>query len=456
MSGSNDSAPRSRGWLSRLGLRSREQRSWAMYDWANSAFAATIMGAVLPIYFARVAAGDLPGNLATAYWGYTTAIGMTIIALAAPVLGAMADFMGAKKRFLAAFMSLGVTATASLYFITHGEWLLASVLFIFGNIGFAGANVFYDSLLPHVALEEEVDRVSTAGYALGYVGGGVLLALNFAMVMKPGIFGFADTGIAARAAFVSVAVWWAGFSIPLLRDVREPPRRLEADETGEAERISAVRAGFRRLFETLGEIRQHKELLKFLIAFWLYTDGIGTIIKMASIYGAEIGLGQNTLIGAFLVVQFLGIPFTFAFGALAGRIGARNGIYIALAVYALISAFAYFMSVAWHFWVLAVAVAMVQGGSQALSRSLYATLVPRGKSSEFFGFFSVFAKFAGIFGPALLGWVAAVTGSGRYGILSLVIFFVGGSIMLSRVDIEAGRRAAAEEDAELVPVDGGR
>jgi UMF1 family MFS transporter len=456
MSDSNDSAPRSRGWLSRLGLRSREQRSWAMYDWANSAFATTIMGAVLPVYFARVAAGDLPGNLATAYWGYTTAIGMTIIALASPVLGAMADFMGAKKRFLAAFMSLGVTATASLYFITHGEWVLASVLFIFGNIGFAGANVFYDSLLPHVASEEEVDRVSTAGYAIGYVGGGVLLALNLAMVMKPGIFGFADTGIATRAAFVSVAVWWAGFSIPLLRDVREPPRRLEADETGEAEGISPVRAGFRRLFETLGEIRRHKELLKFLIAFWLYTDGIGTIIKMASIYGAEIGLGQNTLIGAFLVVQFLGIPFTFAFGALAGRIGARNGIYIALAVYALISAFAYFMSVAWHFWVLAVAVAMVQGGSQALSRSLYTTLVPRGKSSEFFGFFSVFAKFAGIFGPALMGWVAAVTGSGRYGILSLVIFFAGGIIMLSRVDIEAGRRAAAEEDAELVPVDGGR
>ncbi len=456
MSDSNDSAPRSRSWLSRLGLRSREQRSWAMYDWANSAFATTIMGAVLPVYFARVAAGDLPGNLATAYWGYTTAIGMTIIALASPVLGAMADFMGAKKRFLAAFMSLGVTATASLYFITHGEWVLASVLFIFGNIGFAGANVFYDSLLPHVASEEEVDRVSTAGYAIGYVGGGVLLALNLAMVMKPGIFGFADAGIATRAAFVSVAVWWAGFSIPLLRDVREPPRRLEADETGEAEGISPVRAGFRRLFETLGEIRQHKELLKFLIAFWLYTDGIGTIIKMASIYGAEIGLGQNTLIGAFLVVQFLGIPFTFAFGALAGRIGARNGIYIALAVYALISAFAYFMSVAWHFWVLAVAVAMVQGGSQALSRSLYTTLVPRGKSSEFFGFFSVFAKFAGIFGPALMGWVAAVTGSGRYGILSLVIFFAGGIIMLSRVDIEAGRRAAAEEDAELVPVDGGR
>ncbi len=228
--------------------------------------------------------------------------------------------------------------------------------------------------------------------------------------------------------------------------MREPPRRLEA---GEAARINPVRAGFRRLFETLGEIRRHKELLVFLVAFWFYTDGIGTIIKMATVYGTEIGLGQTTLIGAFLVVQFVGIPFTFAFGALAGRIGARNGIYIALTVYALISAFAFFMTEAWHFWVLAVAVATVQGGSQALSRSLYSTLVPKSKSSEFFGFFSVFAKFAGIFGPLVVGQIALVAGSGRYGILSLIVFFVAGIALLSRVDLEAGRRAALEEDAEM-------
>ncbi len=447
MAGSAEAAPG--GWLSALGLHRRELRSWALYDWGNSAFATTIMGAVLPIYYARVAAGHLAGNVATAYWGTTTALAMAIIAVAAPVLGAMADYMGAKKRFLAAFMLLGAIASASLYLVTEGQWFLASLLFIFGNIGFSGANVFYDSLLPHVASEDEVDRVSTAGYALGYVGGGILLAVNLVMILKPGLFGLADAGIATRAAFVSVAIWWAGFSIPILRNVSEPPRRLEADETA---RINPVRAGFSRLFETIREIRAHKELLKFLVAFWFYTDGIWTIIKMATVYGTEIGLGEYTLIGAFLLVQFLGIPFTFMFGALAGRIGARNDIYIALAVYAVISCFAYFMTQAWHFWVLAVGVATVQGGSQALSRSLYAKLVPKGKSSEFFGFFSVFSKFAGIFGPLVVGQLALLAGSGRYGILSLVVFFVGGILLLSRVDLEAGRRAALREDASLRPV----
>jgi UMF1 family MFS transporter len=441
----------SRGWLDRLGLHRRELRSWALYDWANSAFATTIMGAVLPIYFGRVAASHMPENMATAYWGYTTAIGLAIIALASPVLGAMGDFLGAKKRFLAGFMSLGVIATASLYLVTEGEWVLASALFIAGNIGFAGANVFYDSLLPHIAAEDEVDRVSTAGYALGYVGGGVLLAINLAMIMKPDLFGLADTGMASRLSFVSVAVWWLGFSIPLFRHVSEPPRRLEE---GERSGTNPLGVGFRRLFDTIGQVRQHRELLLFLIAFWLYADGIGTIIKMASIYGTELGISETHLIGAFVLVQFLGIPFTFAFGSLAGRIGARNGIYIALVVYTVICVFAFFMTTAWQFWALAVGVSTVQGGAQALSRSLYATLVPKGKSSEFFAFLSVFQKFAGIVGPFLVGWVAAVTGSGRYGILGLVVFFIGGMLLLSRVDLEAGRRAAVEEDATLVPVQG--
>jgi len=442
----------SKGWLGRLGLGRRELRSWALYDWANSAFATTIMGAFMPVYYASVAAVHLPGNVATGYWGYTNAIAMTIIAIASPVLGAAADYMGAKKRFLTAFMLLGVIASASLYLVTEGQYLLASLIFIAGNMGFAGANVFYDSLLPHIASEDEVDRVSTAGYAIGYVGGGVLLAINLFMYLKPNLFGFADGVVATRVVFVSVAVWWAGFSIPLLRNVSEPPRRLEA---GESERVNPIRAGFHRLFETIKEIRKHKQLLLFLIAFWLYTDGIGTIIKMATVYGAEIGMAPTTMIGTFLVVQFVGIPFTFVFGALADRIGARNGIYIALTVYACISVFAYFMSEAWHFWALGAAVATVQGGSQALSRSLFTTLIPKGKSSEFFGFFSVFAKFAGIFGPFLMAQVALLTGSGRYGIFSLVIFFVLGIFVLSRVDLDEGRKAALEEDATLHAVAAG-
>ncbi|UCC74080.1 MAG: MFS transporter [Gemmatimonadota bacterium] len=449
MTGPAEPGTSSRGWLNVLGLHRRELRSWALYDWANSAFATTIMGAVLPVYFASVAAGHMAENMRTAYWGYTTALGLAIIALASPVLGAIGDYMGAKKRFLAGFMFLGVIASACLYFVTEGEWLLASVLFILGNIGFSGANVFYDGLLPHIASEDEVDRVSTAGYALGYVGGGVLLAVNLAMIVKPDLFGLADSGLATRLVFVSVAVWWLGFSIPLLRDVREPPRRLEE---GEAANINPVRAGFKRLFETLREVRAHRELLILLLAFWLYSDGIGTIIKMGAVYAAEIGIGDTDIIGAFVLVQFLGIPFTFAFGALAGRIGARNGIYIALSVYTVISVFAFFMTTAWHFWALAVAISMVQGGAQGLSRSLYSTLLPKGKSSEFFAFFSVFDKFAGIMGPFLVGWIAALTGSGRYGIVSLVVFFIGGMWLLSRVDLEAGRRAALEEDATLRPV----
>lgn len=448
MSLPNRAGEGSAGWLHTLGLHRRELRSWALYDWGNSAFATTVMGVVLPQYYSSVAASHLPSNVATAYWGNTTALAMLIIALAAPVMGAMADFMGAKKRFLVGFVALGVLATANLYFVTRGEYLLASGLFIVGNIGFTGSIVFADSLLPHIASDEEVDRVSAAGYALGYIGGGLLLAVNMVMILRPGLFGLSDAGVATRWTFITVAIWWAGFTIPLLRDVPEPPRRLEPDESV---RVNPLVAGFARLRETFGAIRQYRELGIFLIAFWLYADGFGTIIKMAAIYGAEIGIGRNALIGTFLVVQFVGIPFTFAFGALAGRIGARGGIYIALVVYTLVSVFAFFMSEEWHFWALGIAVGMVQGGVQSLSRSLYATLVPKAESGEFFSFLSVFQKFAGIVGPLVVAQVSLVTGSGRFGILALVIFFVGGMLILSRVDIDAGRRAARREDAQFRP-----
>jgi len=436
------------GPLRALGLHRKELRAWAMYDWANSAFATTIMAAVLPIYYSDVAASTLPAHLRSAYWGYTTSAALLLIALVSPVLGAAADYLGAKKRFLAGFLALGVTGTALLYFARTGDWLFASTVFVLGNLGFAGANVFYESLLPHVADAREIDRVSTAGYAMGYVGGGLLLAVNMAWIVRPELFGMADAGEASRWAFVSVAVWWLLFSVPLFRRVREPEARLEP---GEVLELNPVRVGFSRVLETLKELRRHRQVFLFLLAFWLYNDGIGTIIKMATIYGREIGIGTSDLIGALLLVQFLGIPFTFAFGALADRIGTRRGIYLALCVYVSISVFGYFMDEAWHFWALAGGVATVQGGAQGLSRSLYASLIPRGKSSEFFGFFSVSSKFAGIFGPLLFGVVAQLTGGSRLSILSLVVFFVGGIVLLSRVDEEEGRRVARGEDRELVP-----
>lgn len=438
-------------WLERLGLHRRELRSWALYDWANSAFATTIMAAVLPIYYARVAAADLRAVDATAFWSYTAAIGLLIIALASPILGAMADYLGAKKRFLVAFLILGVCGSGALFFVGRGDWLLASGLYIAGNIGFTGSIIFYDSLLPHIASDDEVDRVSAAGFAIGYVGGALLLALNAWMILSPDTFGLADTGMASRVSFLTVAIWWAAFSIPLLRDVPEPPRQIEEDETP---RQNPMRVAVTRLVETFGELKQHGELFKFLIAFWFYGDGIGTIIKMATIYGAELGIGEGSMILALLVVQVIGIPFTFLFGSLGSRIGAKNGIYIALTVYTGIALGGYFMSAGWHFWMLAIAVGMVQGGAQALSRSLYATLVPRGKSSQFFSFFSVFEKFAGIMGPFMFGLIGQLSGSSRNGIAFLVVFFVGGMLLLRRVDVQAGRTAARREDTSPHPATG--
>lgn len=434
------------GWLDRLGLGRSELRSWALYDWANSAFATTIMAAVLPIYYARVAAGEMPGNVATAYWGYTVSLSILVIVVLAPVLGAVADFIGAKKRFLGAFLVLGLSGTAALALVGEGDWVLASVLFVLANVGYNGSIVFYDSLLPHIAGPEEVDRASAGAWAIGYVGGGLLLLVNLVMIQQPELFGFADTGVATRWAFVSVAVWWAIFSIPLFRNVPEPDRQPPATGAPTEERVHPLRTGVRRLVGTFRAVRRYPDAFKFLLAFWLYVDGIETIIKMATIYGTEIGIGQGDLIGALLLVQFVGIPFTFAFGGLAGRIGPKRGILLALTVYTVIAVFGYFMQEAWHFWALAIGVGLVQGGAQSLSRSLYATLVPQGRSAEFFSFYSVFRKSAGVLGPLVFGVVAQVSGTSRLGILSLLVFFVGGMLLLSRVDVEAGRRAARTAD----------
>ncbi|HET9984952.1 MAG TPA: MFS transporter [Longimicrobiales bacterium] len=437
------------GWLKRLGLERKELRAWALYDWGNSAFATTVMAAVLPIYYVKVAGADLPAATASAYWAYTSAIGLLLVCLASPVLGTIADYLGATKRFLAAFAILGAAATGALWFVGRGDWVLASILFTLGNFGFTGSIVYYDALLPHIAREDEIDRVSSAGWAVGYIGGGLLLLANAVMISKPRLFGLADAGVATRVSFVTVAIWWVLFTIPLLRHVPEPHRELEPDETP---RESPVRAGFQRLGETLAEIRRYPDLLKFLVAFWLYSDGIGTIIRMATAYGTEIGIGQSALIGALILTQFVGIPFTFLFGALSSRIGPRNGIYIALAVYTLIAIAGYFVTTAAHFWALACAVGMVQGGAQALSRSIYATMIPKGKSSEFFSFFGVFEKFSGIAGPAVFGIVGQLTGTSRLGIVAVALFFVVGFAILSRVDIDAGRLAARAEESTLRPL----
>jgi MFS transporter, UMF1 family len=429
----------------------RAIQAWTMYDWGNSAFATTIMAAVLPVYYSTVAAGNLPPNIATAYWGYTTSLSALLAAVLSPVLGAVADFRGSKKTFLAIFMLIGVTGTSLLYFVQSGDWLLASLFFLFGNVGFAGSLVYYDALLPHVAGPDEIDQVSTRGYAMGYIGGGLLLAINLGMIMVvPGFFPAAQkseiTGLMTRLSFVSVGVWWFLFTLPLLRSVSEPQRRIQRGE----ENFNPLQASFSRLGQTFKEIRHYRDLSLYLLTFWVYANGIGTIITMATIYGAEIGIGQTTLIGTLLMVQFLAAPFAFLFGWLAKRIGTKPSIYISLSIYTLIAIAGYFMTKEWHFWALGAAVATVQGGSQALSRSLIGRMMPKSKSAEFYGFFSVFEKFSNIAGPALFGVVSMVMGHSRLSIASLVVFFVVGIYLLTRVNVERGIQVALHEEEQLV------
>ena len=433
--------------LHRLALDRRELRAWAMYDWANSAFQTTVITAVFPNFFSRVAAASpvagapplLSPPEATAVFSWGTTICLTFIAILGPILGAVADYRAIKKKMLAAFMVLGVITTALMATIDAGEWRWALGLFMIANVAIAASFVFYDSLLPHIASHEEMDRVSTTGYALGYLGGGVLLAINLAWILNPATFGLSSSVRAIQLSFVSVAVWWLVFSIPLFRRVPEPPRALEADERADERPIVAA---FGRLRDTLGELRGYRNAFLMLVAFMLYNDGIQTIIKMASIYGAEVGIDLNAQIAAFVIVQFVGVPFSFLFGALASRIGAKAGIFLSLAVYTGISLLGYFMTSAWHFFVLAFLVGTVQGGSQALSRSLFARMIPPHKSSEYFGFFSVFEKFAGIAGPAIFAAAVTMTGSSRPAVLSVIAFFIAGAALLSRVDVAQGEREA--------------
>jgi UMF1 family MFS transporter len=433
--------------LERLGLHRPELRAWALYDWANSAFYTTVVAAVFPIYYEKVAASTLPAEVATYRYGLATSLALALVAVVSPFLGALSDLSSRKKTFLFAFQTLSVAATALLWLVGPGDWALGLVLFVIGNIGVTAAFVFYDSLLPHLAAEGELDRVSTAGYALGYLGGGLLLVVNLLWIAKPQWFGLRDSGLAARVSFVSVAVWWTVFSLPLYRRVAEPRRRIEP---GEAPEGGLWRAAFGRLGAAFRELRHFRSAFLLMLAFFVYSDGINTIIRMGSLYGAQIGIEPLHLMGALVLVQFVGIPCSFAFGQIASTIGAKRAIFIALVVYLAVTLVAYRMTMATHFYVLAVLVALVQGGSQALSRSLFASMIPRHKSAEFFGFFAVFEKVAAILGPLVFAESVRLTGSSRSAILAIALFFVVGGALLAGVDVEAGRRSAREAERGLL------
>ena len=429
-------------WLARIGLGRRELVAWAMYDWANSAFWTTVIVAVFPPFFSEYAADGLASLEATSRYAWGTTIAVTIVAIIAPVLGTIADQRAMKKPLLGAFLIIGVTATLLMATIGRGEWRYALLLFIVANVGVASTLVFYDSLLPHIAAPDEFDRVSTAGYAIGFIGGGVLLLVNLAWILSPGTFGLSGTVDAIKLSLASVGVWWLLFSIPLFRVVREPAVRSPATA-----RPFQLGATIRTTWNTFQELRRHRHALWMLVAFLLYNDGIQTIIRMSSIYGAEIGIDRNAQIAAFVMVQFVGVPCSFLFGAAAGRIGAKTALFVTLTVYMCITILGYFLMTEWQFFALAFLVGIVQGPSQALSRSLYARMIPKEKSSECFGFFAVFEKFAGIAGPAVFAGSITLFQSSRAAVLSVLVFFVLGAMALTRVDVAAGEAQAVSGSA---------
>lgn len=425
--------------------------AWALYDVGNSAFWVVIATAVFPVYYQElyIQSQTAPGQVVTeevrrelatkggSKLAYTASIAMVIVAVLGPVLGVISDRTAAKKKLLALFAGIGVVATGLMVVIGRGDVLLASVLYTISTIGVAGSMVFYDALLPSVARKEDLDRVSSLGFAAGYLGSVVLFILNVIVISNPAMFGLSSGDQAIRLTFFSVAVWWAAFTIPLLRKVKEPPA-----ETAGAPGNPVVQ-GFVQIGRTFRKLGQYRQLLLFLVAFWIYGDGIGTIIKMATPFGKSLGVPEKQMMLALIATQIVGVPCALAFGAIARRVGAKTGILIGLGVYAAICGFAAFMKEAWHFWALAIAVGMVQGGTQALSRSIFASMIPKGHSGEFFGFFSTMEKFAGIAGPLLLGLIWAEGGDPRTGIVALAAFFIVGMILLSRVDVDEGRRAAA-------------
>ena len=430
---------------------------WALYDWANSTFATTIMAVFFPILYKQYWSHGIDMNLSTFRLGLGNALASLVVALMAPVLGAVADSGGLRKRLLAGFTYLGVLLTAALALIPQGHWALALLVYAGGVIGFSGSNVFYDSLLPRVAPPERIDQVSSLGYSLGYLGGGLMLALNVIMTLKPGLFGLADATQAVRAAFVGVALWWGVFALATFIWVPPDPRIKRAAFHQQ------ITAGWRKVKTTLGKIRRLRMLFTFLVAYWCYIDGVDTIVRMAVDYGISLGFDTNDLVKALLITQFVGFPAALVFGMLGRYWGVRRAIYLALGVYMAVTIWGAFMNRPAEFYLLAAVIGLVQGGIQALSRSYYARLIPQNQCAEFFGFYNMLGKFAAIIGPILMGITGLITKrlllpaaptaeqirttgllATRTSIISVLLLFLLGAALFYAVDEDKGRRELAE------------
>ena len=430
---------------------------WAIYDWANSAFATAVMAGFFPIFFKEYWSYGADVNMSTARLGLGNSIAGIIVALMAPILGAIADKGSVKKKFLIFFAYLGVLMTAALFLVQKGDWGWAIFVYVMGIIGFSGANIFYDSLLPSVADEDKIDYISGLGYAMGYLGGGLLFLVTVFMTLLPEKFGLSDAETAVRYAFILVASWWGLFTIFTILWVQE-----EQTATTPPRGVSFIADGFRQLIGTFKKIRHLRTVLLFLVAYWFYIDGVDTIIRMAVDYGMSIGFSSNDLIVALLITQFVGFPSALVFGKLGQRWSARKSIFIAIGIYIFITIWGTMMTTQQDFYILAIIVGLVQGGIQALSRSYYSRLIPKNQAAEYYGFYNMVGKFATILGPVLMGIVGLIARrvlmppsptpeqivhvgqlASRWGITSISLLFIIGAILFFFVDEEKGRIEAA-------------
>ncbi|MCS6884740.1 MAG: MFS transporter [Acidobacteriota bacterium] len=414
----------------------RKAKAWALYDWANSAYATTIMAGFFPVFFKDFWSIGISPTESTFWLGVSVSTASLLVAVVAPVLGAIADGGSARKRSLLLFASVGIACTATLYFIPQGYWQAAATIYCLASIGFLAANIFYDALLVSVSTAEEIDRISSLGFALGYLGGGLLFSINLLMAHKPASVYLTSQTEAVRVSFLTVAVWWAVFTLPLAIYVPEPTR------TKSISLVDAFKLGIQRLGDTIRQLTKLRGIVRFLFAYWLYIDGVHTIITMSVDYGKNIGLTTNELISGLLLVQFIGFPGTYLTGKLARRYGAKTVVMFCLSIYLFVTIIAATMdSKAYEilglnvskFYLLATLIGLVQGGVQALSRSMYANFIPTDKEAEFFGLYNMLGKFASIFGPLLIGATSLLSGSPRYGVLSIAALFLTGMLLLSKV-----------------------